>query len=262
MIQQYNLLFCKMMFILFLSIHLNCLSKNELIFQHNKETENYVNFIKKINEGQKKISEMCDVLDETYGIISGSNKPECNYTIPFVNENEIVVKKIDYQVKKFFQEERIKFCKSQKIECGELTIILKLFELINAAITISLKLVNSEFLWINLDIIQFNEFFELYISSLKNIEILTNTTLSKQKANVILEIEKNRIRSQLSKTWINSIQSDFNIYLFNPITDVLYGTGSILYDFTENGLNIVMPEISYMTKLIILSVLIIILKKI
>ena len=41
-------------------------------------------YLQKINEGHRIINDMCETLDETYSIISGSNKPSCDYNIYYL----------------------------------------------------------------------------------------------------------------------------------------------------------------------------------
>lgn len=236
-------------------------NKEITIYNKNNNTDKIIDYLYKINEGQKLVYDMCEVLDETYSIISGSNKPNCEYNISYINKTNILVFELKSSLRIFFQTERKNFCKKQTIECGELVIIIKLYDLINSAIKLSIANKNSDDLWINLKIINFDELFHLYKRSLTNFEILTNITLAKQKANVILEIEKNKIRTELSKTWTSSISNKFSIYLGDPIINSLNYISCSIGDLFSNTIEHAIPNLSIEIKVIIILVLIIILKK-
>lgn len=236
-------------------------NKEITIYNKNNNTDKIIDYLYKINEGQKLVYDMCEVLDETYSIISGSNKPSCEYNISYINKTNILVFELKSSLRTFFQTERKNFCQKQTIECGELVIIIKLYDLINSAIKLSIANKNSDDLWINLKIINFDELFHLYKRSLTNFEILTNITLAKQKANVILEIEKNKIRTELSKTWTSSISNKLSIYLGEPIKNSLNYVSCSIGDLFSNTIEHAIPNLSIEIKVIIILVLIIVLKK-
>ena len=177
---------------------------------------NIASFLHKINEGSIIVYDMCETLDETYSIISGSNKPDCHYNISYINSSNIIVHSIDPKIIEFFKVEKKSFCKKEKIECGELTLILKLVNLINSGIILAMEN-NMDDLWTNLKIIDFNEMYDLYKNSLINIEFLTNITLSKQKANVLLTKEKYRLNKILSKTYFSSFTDKVEIWIGDPM---------------------------------------------
>ena len=104
---------------------------------------NVIDFLSKINEGNRIIYDMCELLDETYSIISGTNKPSCGYNVSYIDTDIIYVYHIKADIRKFLQDEKKNFCKHQKIECGELTIIIKLLDIINFATDLSVKTNNS-----------------------------------------------------------------------------------------------------------------------
>jgi len=220
-----------------------------------------INFLYKINEGQRLIYDMCEVLDETYSIISGSNKPNCEYNISYIDKTDIQVYNIKKDIRTFFQEEKKNFCKKQKIECGELTIIIKLLDIINSAIKLAFINNNKDDLWTNLKIIDFNELFNLYANSLNNVNILTNITLAKQKANVILEIEKNRLRKEISRTWLQQSTNKISIYLGEPIYNLLNYAGSSFGDLLSTTVEHSLPKLSMEYKCIIGLVLILLIKR-
>jgi len=179
----------------------------------NSQENEIIKFLKNINEGNFLVNDMCETLDETYSIISGTNKPPCNYNMSYINENKIIIYGIDESIKKFFLEEKINFCKQEKIECGELTIMMKLINLLNSAVHISINTKNINDFIINLDIIEFEPLFKLYKSSLFNTELLANITVRKQKANILLTREKNRLYNEQNQNSIfnyNYFKSFFN----------------------------------------------------
>ena len=119
-------------------------NKEITIYNKNNNTDKIIDYLYKINEGQKLVYDMCEVLDETYSIISGSNKPNCEYNISYINKTNILVFELKSSLRTFFQTERKNFCKKQTIECGELVIIIKLYDLINSAIKLSIANKNSD----------------------------------------------------------------------------------------------------------------------
>lgn len=171
-----------------------CFNPSSDVSIYTKDSDLFImEYLQKINEGHRIINDMCETLDEKYSIISGTNKPSCDYNISYINNTEIVLNSVNTKIKKFFVYEKKEFCKKEKIECGELTIILKLLDLINSAVKVSINNPNFNELILNLKLIDFDALFGLYKSSLFNAEIIVNITLAKQKANVILTKEKNRL---------------------------------------------------------------------
>ena len=129
-----------------------------------------------------------------------------------INGTDIIISRIDEDIIKFFKNEKKTFCKEQKMECGELTIVIKLSNLINSAVDISLKN-NAIDLFINLEIIDFNSKYDLYKNALSNINIITNITLAKQKSNVILNMEKTRLDKIQSKTYFSRFTDKIEIWI-------------------------------------------------
>ena len=67
------------------------------------------------------------------------------------------------------------YCKERNILCGELTILIKMFDLINGVTDIMMKTShNYETLMFNLNIIDFKKLYNLYLKSLDNTELLIN----------------------------------------------------------------------------------------
>ena len=217
-------------------------------------------FLSKINEGTLVIYDMCETLDETYSIISGSNKPECKYNISYINGTNIIVYSIDTKITKFLKIEKKHFCKKEMIECGELTLVLKLINLIDSGILLAMEN-NINDLWINLEIIDFDEMFNLYKNSLTNIELLTNITLAKQKANVILTQEKYRLNKILTKTYFTKFTNKIEVWIGEPIKDIFSYTADTIGSFFGTILDKTLLDISVEFKIIIVLVLFIYLRK-
>lgn len=213
-------------------------------------------FLYKLNDGKRLIYDMCEILDETYSIVSGSNKPDCQYNISYINSDNIHVFKIKNEIRTFFLNERKNFCSKQQIECGELTIIIKLLDILNSGIDLAITN-NINFLWINLEIINFDELYNLYKKSLVNNEILTNITLSKTKANIILEQEKNRLKILLNKNWMDKYTNYIYIYIGDPINNSI---GYIANSFSST-IEKAIPNISIELKIIFVLLLLLFIKR-
>ena len=110
--------------------------------------------------------------------------------------------------------------------CGKLTITIKLLDLLNSAIDITVN--NSNNLWFNLEIIDFYDLFNLYKVSIDNLEILTNITLEKQKANIILSIEKHKLKEQMKAIELDKFKNTLNTYISKPIKNGIVFIGSTL----------------------------------
>lgn len=214
-------------------------------------------YLQKINEGQRIINDMCETLDEQYSIISGSNKPSCDYNISYINNNEIVLYSVNKKIKQFFIDEKKEFCKNEKIECGELTVILKLLDLINSAVKVSINNPNFNELILNLKLIDFELLFGLYKSSLFNEEIIVNITLSKQKSNVILTKEKNRLYTDLNKASFDKFSDNINIWIGKPIKNTLTYGADVISETVES----IIPDLSIDIKIIIILILFLLLKQ-
>jgi hypothetical protein len=215
-----------------------------------------IGFLKKINDGHRIINDMCETLDDTYSIISGSSKPSCDYNISYIQDSGIMVYFVNENIKKFFLKEKKNFCKLEKTECGELTIILKIFDLINYGVKISLLNLDYNTLIINLNIIDFDSLFSLYKSSLFNDEIILNITLSKQKANVILTKEKNRIHAELNKISLSRVSDNINTWVGGPVKNIFTYTGDTISETIES----LIPNLSMDIKIIIILVLFLVLR--
>lgn len=188
-------------------------------------TNNVVSMIKKINHGTRIIHDMCESLEEKYSYISGSNKPSCRYNMSYLNNDDIILNKIGESIRIFLISEKKTMCKEEKVECGSLSIIIKMLDLINIAIDVAISGSNIE---VNLELIEFNLMFDVYTNSLDNIEILTNITLSRSKANLILRNEKEKILNQISRQGVWKLGDTLSIYVAEPIKYTFVYTGNML----------------------------------
>jgi hypothetical protein len=235
-----------------------CFNPSSDVSIYTSESNIYImEYLKKINEGQRIINDMCETLDEKYSIISGSNKPSCDYNISYINNTEIVIYSVNKKIKQFFVDEKKVFCKKEQIECGELTIILKLLDLINSGIKVSINNVNFNELMLNLKLIDFDALFDLYKSSLFNDEIIVNITLSKQKTNVILTKEKTRLYSDLNKISFDKFTDNINTWIGKPLKNTFIYGADVISETVES----VIPELSLDVKIIIILVLFLLLKQ-
>lgn len=221
---------------------------------------NTINFLKKINEATFIINDMCESLEESYSIISGSNKPKCNYNMSSINQTDIIIYPINEQIIDYFRKEKHKFCKEQKMECGELTIIIKMSNLINSAVNIAIRNDIND-LFINLEIIDFDSKYYLYRNSLSNLNIITNITLAKQKSNVILNREKTRLDKIQSKTYFSGFTDRIEIWIGDPIKNTLNYLSNTTGETISSLLQKVLPDVSIEFKIIIILCLIIYIKK-
>lgn len=187
-----------------------------------------LSLVKKLNEGNRIVNDMCEMLEEKVGIISGSDKPNCRYNASFISNNSINMFDIGENVRSFLLTRKKENCKAEKLECGELTVILKLVDLINSIVHISLELHSPQELVVNIETISFDELFTLYVSSLDNYEVLSNITLKKQRANVILDRERLRIKQIQGRGSMQRLTDDINIYFGEPLKESLGYVGNTI----------------------------------
>ena len=217
-------------------------------------------FLYKINEANRLVYDSCEIIDEKTGIFQIPNKPNCLYNVSYLNKSEIIIFGYSKDVRSFLISEKKDMCDQEDILCGRLTIIIKLMDLINSAINIAVN--NVDYLWINLDIIDFYDLFNLYKSSVSNIELLTNITLQKQKSNIILNIEKNKLMEQIKNERLINIKNTVFTYVVGPLkgTTIFIGEtiGSTLGTTINSTLHNSIPNIDLSYKIIFAVIIIII----
>ena len=103
--------------------------------------------------------------------------------------------------------------------------------------------------------------FNLYRNSLSNVNILTNITLSKQKANIILEHEKKRLRYEQDKTWLGGFTDQIAIYVGEPVSNSLVYIGTNVGHIFSSTVESALPNLSIEYKAIIILILIILVKR-
>lgn len=221
-----------------------------------------IDFLYKINEGYRTIYEICEnteIETSTPFNLRGDTKPNCKFNMTYIkNSNTIIIYTIPEEIRTFMYNTKNIKCNNQVIECGILTIVIKLLDLVNSAVKITAE--NIDYLWTNLKIINFEDYYYLYLNSVSNNEIITNITLSKQKANIILETEKNRINKMKTKNWINSITGSIDNYMGTPIKDTGIYLTSTFGDLFSNALEHSIPNIAFEYKIIILLIMVLLIK--
>ena len=154
---------------------------NELTYNSlpNKPISNIINLISHINRGNRIVNDMCEMMDEKKTYLMVSDKPNCRYNASYIINNTINLIDVSENVRDFFLKRKQESCRDANIQCGELTIILKLVDLINSIVQISSKTNELDDIFYNLDALAFYELFNLYTKSLENTQILTNITLKR-----------------------------------------------------------------------------------
>lgn len=184
-----------------------------------------LDFIRKINHANHIVNDMCETLEEKVGLWSGSDKPNCQYNASYIINSSIVVFHVGANVRNFFLTRKQTSCKEAKMECGELSIIIKLVDLVNSLVHISSKVSSTSELFLNLEATSFDELFQTYVESLDNTEILANITLRKDRANSILERERQRIRRQSSRSRSEDFFESIQDYVGTPIKSLFTFAG-------------------------------------
>ena len=238
------------------------------LFSSNSTTEvdiykplDLIDFLTTINEGTQMITDLCEDLDEKYSIMGSNTKPECLINVSYINQHQIVVNSVTNEIRDFLKERKKELCKNEQIECGEVTIILKLIDIINNAIRLTLLNDNVVQLYDNLKIIDFFDKYNAYKLSLTNIEVLTNITLSKQRSNVILTREKTRLKKELNKASYQHVTEFVASNIGEPIKNVFVYTGTLIGETFGETINNIIPSLSIEGKLIVFLGLIYLLKR-
>ena len=231
-------------------------------------TSNYIdemrNLLFKVNEANRKINYYCDIVEIDQGILTDEQKPSCNLNFSYVDSNyTIYIHKYDDHMRTFLETKRTKYCKDENMLCGELTILIKMFNLINGVTNIMTDTTHTyDSFMFNLHIIDFKDLYNLYISSLENTNILINITLKRQHANVILEKERTRLNKIMKQAYYERFADNVNMYLGEPLFGcvkyVSYSIGNVIGE-TVNSL---IPNMTFESKIIILIILLLFLKRV
>jgi len=181
------------------------------------QTKKILNLIKYINQGNMIVNDICEMMEERVGLLTGSDKPNCRYNASFISDTDIHLFDVAENVRKFFLKRKQESCKQSNSGCGELTIILKLVDLINSIVHISFKVSSMDDLFKNVETVSFYELFDAYQSSLNDPEILANITLKMDRVNLILERERVRIKKINRKTHTDHFFDGVNYYIGAPV---------------------------------------------
>ena len=232
------------------------------LFKSNVEIE-LTEFLFKVNEANRKINDYCDIIDVKEGILTSEKKPHCIRNYTHIDSNfTIHIFKNEENVRDFCEKKKIEYCKKENILCGELTVLIKMFDLINGVSDIMMKTSHTyETMMFNLNVIDFKNLYTFYLTSLDNTELLVNITLKRHHANVLLEKEKTRIDKIMNQAYFEKFADKVNLYMGAPIFSCVKYIGSTVGSLFGEAIEGIMPEMAFESKLIILVLLMIILKK-
>ena len=220
-----------------------------------------IDFLTTINEGTQIITDMCEDIDEKYSLIGSYTKPECKTNISYIHNDDFIVNSIPSKIRDFLSDRKKELCKQEQIECGEVTIVIKLIDIINNAVELSVLSDNLHQLNNNLKIIDFDDKYIAYKLSLTNIDILTNITLSKQRINVILTREKTRLKKEMNKASYQYVTEFVTSNIGEPIKNVFVYCGTLVGETFGETINNIIPSLSIEGKIIVFLGLIYLLKR-
>ena len=179
-----------------------------------------------INYGNRIINDMCEMMEEKVSIWGNSDKPNCRYNASFIINNTVHLFDVSENVREFLLKRKQDTCKKTESDCGELTIMLKLVDLINSIVHISLQINKLDELFDNVEAISFYELFQTYTETLENHELLANITLKKERSNLILERERMRVKRLNTMTSTESFMEYTQIYIGTPVKSSLLYVGN------------------------------------
>lgn len=227
------------------------------------EKNNIIELLTKVNEGYKIIYDYCETIQHNDGYIFKQEKPDCYFNYSYIDSNdEIQLFMLDNDIRVMFRDYKNSVCKEKKIECGEFTIVLKLLDIINSAIQIIMTDVNNYNIWNNLQVIDFFPQMNFLKYAINNVELLTNITLKREKINLILTIEKNKLSQEMSREGFNNFFGSVYNYIGFPIEKSCSYVGSLIGSTVGKTINNIVPEFGTDSKIIIIIMLIVLLKKI
>lgn len=181
-----------------------------------------------INHANRIINGMCEMMEEKVSMWGNSDKPNCRYNASFIVNNTVHLFDIAENVRGFLLKRKQETCKKTEPDCGELTIMLKLVDLVNSIVHISLKVNTLDELFNNVEAISFYELFQTYSETLDNHELLANITLKKERSNLILERERMRVKRLNTMTSTESFMEYTQIYVGTPVKSGLVYVGNTI----------------------------------
>jgi len=248
--------------ILLTLITTNVSSTNE-VSNYEYGNKHIIELLTKVNGGYKIIYDYCENIQLNTGYIFNKKKPDCYFNYSYIDTNNgIHLFIINSDIRSMFKDYKNTVCNEKKIECGEFTIVLKLLDIINSAIEIIMLNTNNKNIWNNLKVIDFYPQVEFLKYAINNVDILTNITLKRDKINLILTDEKNKLYNKMNELGINN----FIGYIYNFIGSPIKKTGtyvsSLVGETVSGTIDKIIPEVSYDTKIIISIILIMLLKRV
>lgn len=229
--------------------------------QHIKEE--IAEFLFKINEANRKINDYCDIIEVSEGMLINEKKPYCVRNHTYIDSNYTIhMFKNEENVRIFFEQKKREFCIKKNILCGELTVLIKMFDLINGVTDIMMKTPHTyQTLMFNLNVIDFKKLYHLYLNSLDNNELLINITMNREYVNVLLEKEKTRLSKIMNQAYSEKFADTVNMYIGAPIFSCFRYVGSTVGVIFGEAINGMVPEMNFESKIIIFILLMIVLKK-
>ena len=224
--------------------------------------EKTINLLTDINEGSRLVYDYCEVVEPDTGLFSNEVKPFCLYNYSYIDSNNTVhISGFQNDLRSFFMDKKIKYCQEQDLMCGELTVLIRLLDLINGVTTMLSNDPNNENIWINLQVIDFKNLYNLYVSSLDNIEILTNITLKRQQATIFLEREKTRLSKILNRAYYERFADHVYNNIGGPIADSVRYTGATVGNLFGEMVDGVFGRFSTESKALMFIISVILLRK-
>ena len=224
--------------------------------------ENTVDLLSKINEGARLVYDYCEIVDPDITMFTVEKKPYCLYNYSFIDSNNTIhISTFRDELRSFFIDKKNRFCQEENLMCGELTVLIRLLDLINGVTTMIGGDPNNKNIWINLQIIDFKNLYNLYVQSLDNIEILMNITLKRQMASIYLEREKTRLAKILNKAYYERFTDGVYTTIGGPISDAIRYTGSTIGNLFGEMIDGVFTTFSSESKMILAFIAFIFLRR-
>ena len=219
-------------------------------------------YLLQINDGYKIIYDYCENIQLNTGYIFKEKKPDCFFNYSYIDTNDdIHLFKINSEIRSMFKDYKNNVCNEKNFECGEFTIVLKLLDIINSAIKIIMIDTSNTNIWNNLKVIDFYSQVDFLKYAVNNVDILTNITLKRDKINLILTEEKIKLSNKMNEAGVNNFLGYIYNYIGSPIKKTGTYLSSLLGETVGGTIEKIIPELSSDTKIIIIIILVILLKR-
>ena len=240
----------------------NASSINDISNVEYNDKDNVLELLTYINDGYKIVYDYCENIQLDEGYIFKTTKPDCCFNYSYIDsDNNIHLFAIDNNIRLMFKDYKNNVCYKKNFECGEFTIILKLVDIINAAINIITTDIHNVNIWNNLKVIDFYPQIKFLKYAINNAELITNITLKKEKINMLLVVEKNKLSNNMNKIGVDKYMNNIYNYIGSPINKFGSYVGSFVGSTIGETIDKVIPELNSDTKLIIMIIFIILLKR-